>query len=151
MLAPPDTTVSPVRPVRVPVIVELPVTEAPPEVTVRPVATARVPVKLASALMVCPLIAPEVMVPEPSPKEVPVIAPAMKDPSVLRVATSDLYRVVSPPKSIPPAAVVAWARVSTAVPAAAASPTLANCGEELVAIPWIVSIWLEVIFRLVEL
>ncbi len=80
MLAPPLATVRPVRPVRVPVILELPMMAAPPAdtvkppvVTVSPVATANVPVKLAAEEMVWPLTAPLEMIPVPALMLAPLV------------------------------------------------------------------------------
>ncbi len=52
--APPDTTVRPVRPVNVPLTVELPVIEAPPDTTVRPVRPLSVPLIVELPVMFAP-------------------------------------------------------------------------------------------------
>ena len=61
------------------------------------VATATVPVKFTAEEMVCPLISPEVMVPEPKAREVPVIAPA---PSVPVVERFSLPKDIAPLESV---------------------------------------------------
>lgn len=71
--------------------------ETDPAVTVRPDAIATLPVKLAEELIVWEFMRPEeivpevVMLPEPSPREVPVRAPAVTAPAASTLNTDEEF------------------------------------------------------------